>query len=122
LPRWDVDDGIYERSAASFDNPDFVAVAIHSHRHRFGLAEGDPTDQESERRLAAAPPITVPTITLDGDADGVMRIGGSAGHTPHFTGRHEHRIVAGAGHNLPQEAPQAFAEAVLAARGWREGE
>jgi pimeloyl-ACP methyl ester carboxylesterase len=112
--------GTYERTAASFDNPDFVAVVIHSYRHRFGLVEGDSAYEAIKRRLAALPPITAPTITLDGDADGVMRIGGSAGYAFHFTGHHEHRIVAGAGRNLPQEAPQAFAEAVLAVRGWRD--
>jgi pimeloyl-ACP methyl ester carboxylesterase len=119
-PLWAFDDATYERSAASFDNSDFVEVVIHSYRHRFALVEGDPAYREIERRLAASPTIAVPTITLDGDVDGVARIGGSAGHKSHFTGRHEHRIVAGAGHNLPQEAPQAFAEAVLAVRGWRD--
>ncbi|HJU14993.1 MAG TPA: alpha/beta hydrolase [Stellaceae bacterium] len=120
-PRWAFDDDTYERTAASFDNPDFVDVVIQSYRHRFALAEGDPAYEEIERRLAALTPIAVPTITLDGDADGVTRIGGAAGHKSRFTGRHEHRVVAGAGHNLPQEAPQAFAEAVLAVREWRDG-
>ena len=113
-PNWHFDDGTFERTAAAFDNPDFVNVVIHSYRHRFGLVEGDPDLDELERRLATQPPISVPTITLDGAADGVMSIGGTAHHAKHFTGRHEHRVVERAGHNVPQEAPDAFADAVLA--------
>jgi len=97
--------------------PDFVDVVVHSYRHRFGLVEGDPAVEDIERRLAAQPPIPVPAITLDGDADGVSPDG-----TPpagRFTGRHEHRrIEGGIGHDLPQEAPQAFAQAVLDVDGW----
>ena len=118
-PEWRFDDATYERSAESFDNPDFVDGVIHSYRHRFARAEGDPAVAEVERRLAAQPPIAVPAITLDGDADGVMPPGGTAHHAGRFTGRHEHRLVTpGIGHNLPQEAPQAFAEAKLTVRGW----
>jgi pimeloyl-ACP methyl ester carboxylesterase len=86
---------------------------IHSYRHRFGLVPGDRRFEPTEQRLAARPKITVPSITLDGADDGVMSIGGTAHHAAHFTGRHEHRVVASSGHNLPQEAPQAFAQAVL---------
>ena len=121
-PEWRFDDATYERSAESFDNPDFVEVVIQSYRHRYALAEGDPAVAEVERRLAAQPPITVPAITLDGDADGVMAPGGTAHHAGRFTGRHEHRLVTpGIGHNLPQEAPEAFAEAMLTVKGWAGG-
>ena len=107
------DAATYARTAAAFDNPDFVDVVIHSYRHRFGLVPGDPTVAGIESRLALQPPITVPAITLDGADDGVMPIGGSAAHAHHFTGPHVHRVVPGAGHNLPQEQPDAFARAVL---------
>jgi len=118
-PDWRFDDATYGRSAGAFDNPDFVEVVIHSYRHRYALAEGDPAVAAVERRLAAQPAITVPAVTLDGDADGVMAIGGTAKDAPHFTGRHEHRVVTpGIGHNLPQEAPAAFADAMLTVRGW----
>jgi len=116
-PRWDFGDTDFDRTAPAFDNPDFVDVVVHSYRHRFGLVDGDPAVEDIERRLAAQPPITVPAITLDGDADGVTPDG-----TPpagRFTGRHEHRRVdGGIGHDLPQEAPQAFAQAVLDVDGW----
>lgn len=112
-PRWRFDDADFERTAAGFDNPDFVDVVIHSYRHRFGLVPGDPALADTERRLAEQPPIAAPTITLDGDADGVMARGGTAGHARHFAGPHEHRVVPGGGHNLPQEAPEAFAAAIL---------
>lgn len=112
-PTWTFDDATFERSAAAFDHPDFVEVVIHSYRHRFGLVTGDPAYDDIERRLAALPPITVPAITFDGADDGVMMIGGTAAHARHFTGPHQHRVVPGAGHNLPQEKPQDFARAVL---------
>jgi pimeloyl-ACP methyl ester carboxylesterase len=112
-PSWAFDDATYQQSAAAFDNPDFVDVVIHSYRHRFGLVPGDPSFEPSERLLAAQPEIAVDTITLDGADDGVMTLGGTAHHATRFTGHHEHRVVPGAGHNLPQEAPQAFAQAVL---------
>jgi pimeloyl-ACP methyl ester carboxylesterase len=117
-PTWAFDEETFDRTAASFDNPDFVAVVIQSYRHRYGLAEGDPAYADMERCLAARPAITVPAVTLDGQDDGVMQIGGTAGHARNFAGRHEHRVVPGAGHNLPQEAPEAFARAVLDVRGW----
>jgi pimeloyl-ACP methyl ester carboxylesterase len=113
-PTWRFDDATYARTAASFDNPDFVAVVIQSYRHRFGLAPGDPALEDVERRLAAQPPITVPAIVLHGTDNGVARPAISEGHHRFFKARYERRLVAGVGHNLPQEAPRAFAEAVLA--------
>ncbi len=113
-PRWTFDDATFERSAAAHDNPDFVDVAIHSYRHRYGLVAGDPAYAEIERALALQPPITVPTISLDGADDGLFAPNQAAHHAPHFSGPRTHRIVPGAGHNLPQEAPAAFADAVMA--------
>jgi pimeloyl-ACP methyl ester carboxylesterase len=121
-PTWRFDDDTYTRSAVAFDNPDFVDVVIHSYRHRFGLVDGDPQFDDMERRLASTPSITVPAITLEGDADGVSPL--SAGHansqagSKRFIGRHENRVVPNAGHNLPQEAPEAFAQAVLDINDW----
>lgn len=117
-PTWRFDDDTYARSAAAFDNPDFVDVVVHSYRHRFGIVDGDPRFDDIERRLSAMPPITVPTITLEGDTDGVSPPGGRLANSTHFTGRHENRIVANAGHNLPQEAPEAFADAILDIHAW----
>ena len=116
-PTWPFDEATYARSAASFENPDFVAVVIHSYRHRYGLVAGDPAVEPIEARLAARPPIAVPAISLDGADDGVIPGGGSARHARFFTGPYEHRVVPGAGHNLPQEAPAAFADAMLALLG-----
>jgi pimeloyl-ACP methyl ester carboxylesterase len=112
-PRWDFDDTTFERTAAAHDNPDYVDVVIHSYRHRFGLAAGDPQYADLQRRLAALPPVTVPAITLDGDADGVLPASDGKASAKKFTGRRIHRVVPGAGHNLPQEAPEAFAAAVM---------
>lgn len=112
-PTWAFDEATFERSAAAFDNPDFVEVVIHSYRHRFGLVAGDPALADIERRLAAQPPITVPSITFDGSDDGVRPPATAAQHAHRFTGPRSHRIVPGAGHNLPQEKPQLFADAVL---------
>jgi len=112
-PNWQFDDATYAQSAAAFDNPDFVEVVIHSYRHRFGLVAGDPALDGWERALAAQPAIGVPTIAIDGAGDGVMALGGSAGHQHHFTGPYAHRVLPVVGHNLPQEAPTAFAAAVL---------
>lgn len=112
-PSWRFDDAAFDRSAVAFQNPDFVEVVIHSYRHRFGLVPGDPAYADMERRLAAQPVITVPAITFDGVDDGVRSPDAAAVHAPHFAGPRAHRIVAGVGHNLPQEAPQAFASAVL---------
>lgn len=112
-PHWGFDDATYERTAASFDNPDFVSVVIHSYRHRFGLAQGDLAFEDTERRLTGLPPITVPAIALDGDGDGVVRAGGARNHARHFKAAYEHRVIPFVGHNLPQEAPREFAQAVL---------
>ena len=112
-PTWNFDAATFERSAAAFDNPDFVDVVIHSYRHRFGLVAGDPALLDIERRLAAQPAITVPSITFDGLDDGVRPPAQAAQHARQFTGPRSHRIVPGVGHNLPQEVPQVFAEAVF---------
>ena len=113
-PNWRFDDATFERSAVSFANPDFVDVVIHSYRHRYGLVPGDPALESIEQQLAAQPPIRVPAIAMVGAADGVMPADGCENHGRHFSARYERRVVAVAGHNLPQEAPQAFAAAVLA--------
>jgi pimeloyl-ACP methyl ester carboxylesterase len=112
-PTWPFDDACFERTAVAHDNPDYVEVAIHSYRHRFGLAESDPQYAEVQRRLAALPVITVPTITLDGAADGVTPATDGSGSARKFTDRRAHRVLPGVGHNLPQEDPQAFAAAVM---------
>jgi pimeloyl-ACP methyl ester carboxylesterase len=117
-PTWAFDDATYEQTVTSFDNPDFVDVVIHSYRHRYQLVEGDPAYAAWEQRLASKPPITVPAVSLDGTADGVMPIGGTAHHAKLFTGRYQHRQIDNAGHNVPQEAPEAFADAILAVHGW----
>lgn len=112
-PEWRFTDAEFDRTAASFDNPDFVDVVVQSYRHRFGLADGDPALEAIERRLAAQPAITAPTVVLDGGADGV----GPVEHPrpgKGFTGPYRSAIVPGAGHNLPQEAPRPVAEAVFA--------
>jgi pimeloyl-ACP methyl ester carboxylesterase len=112
-PKWDFDDATFDRSAASFDNPDHVAIVIHNYRWRLGLAEGERKYDDLERRLALAPVITVPTITLEGDANGAPHPEPSS-YAKMFSGKYSHRTIAGGiGHNLPQEAPQAFAEAVV---------
>jgi pimeloyl-ACP methyl ester carboxylesterase len=117
-PTWKFDEPTYARTAEAFENPDFVDVVIHSYRHRYGLVAGDPALDEMERRLALQPKITAPCVTLDGATDGVMPSGGTAHHASRFTGRHEHRVIENAGHNLPQEAPRAFADAMLAVKEW----
>ena len=112
-PRWDFDDATFERSAASFDNPDHVAITIHNYRWRLGLADGEARYQELERRLAEGPVITVPTITLEGDANGAPHPDPPA-YAAKFSGPYSHRTIeGGVGHNLPQEAPDAFSDAVL---------
>jgi pimeloyl-ACP methyl ester carboxylesterase len=112
-PKWNFDDATFDRSAASFDNPDHVAIVIHNYRWRLGLAEGEPKYGDLDKRLAAAPVITVPTITLEGDANGAPHLEPSS-YAKMFSGKYSHRtITGGIGHNLPQEAPQAFAEAVI---------
>jgi pimeloyl-ACP methyl ester carboxylesterase len=112
-PNWGFDDATFERSATAFDNPDYVDIVIHSYRHRYGLAEGDPRYAEIERKLAAQPVITVPTITLDGDSDGVARASDGSAHAAKFADRRAHRVIPGAGHNLPQEEPEAFVAAIM---------
>jgi pimeloyl-ACP methyl ester carboxylesterase len=112
-PRWDFDDATFDRSAASLDNPDHVAITIHNYRWRMGLAEGEARYDDLERRLAEGPDITVPTITLEGDANGAPHPEPET-YAKRFTGSYAHRtITGGIGHNLPQEAPEAFAEAVV---------
>jgi Predicted hydrolases or acyltransferases (alpha/beta hydrolase superfamily) len=112
-PKWNFDDATFDRSAASFENPDHVAIAIHNYRWRQGLAEGEAQYADLEKRLAADPVIAVPTITLEGDANGAPHPPPS-GYAKKFTGKYEHRTInGGVGHNLPQEAPQAFAKAVI---------
>ena len=114
-PKWGFDDAIFAQSADAFDNPDFVDVVIHSYRHRYGLVPGDPAVAHIETQLTAQPSITVPAITIDGDSDGVS-LRSTSGHARFFTGPHEHREFADVGHNIPQERPAAWAQAVLDAR------
>jgi pimeloyl-ACP methyl ester carboxylesterase len=112
-PSWRFDDAAFDRSAASFENPDYVDVVIHSYRHRLGHAQGFPEYAAIEAHLAAQPPIAVPAITLDGAEDGVVPATDGRALRERFIGDHEHRVIRGAGHNLPQEAPQDFADAIL---------
>jgi len=112
-PNWKFDSATFDRSAAAFDNPDHVAIVIHNYRWRLGLAEGESKYDDLEKRLAQAPVIAVPTITLEGDANGAPHPDPSS-YARRFVGKYEHRtITSGIGHNLPQEAPQAFARAVI---------
>ena len=116
-PRWNFDDETFDRSAASFDNPDHVAIVIHNYRWRLGLADGEPEYAELEQRLAEGPLITVPTITLEGDANGAPHLEPAA-YAAKFSGFYSHRTIEGGiGHNLPQEAPAAFSDAVLELAG-----
>jgi pimeloyl-ACP methyl ester carboxylesterase len=117
-PKWDFDDATFDRSAASFDNPDHVSIVIHNYRWRLGLAEGEPKYDDLEKRLAEGPVISVPTITLEGDANGAPHPDASS-YAKKFSGKYSHRIIkGGVGHNLPQEAPQAFAQAVIDVHGY----
>ena len=111
-PKWNFDDDTFNRSAAAFDNPDHVAITIHNYRWRIGIAEGESQYDDLERRLAQGPDIAVPTITLEGDANGAPHPPPAA-YRQKFSGRYEHRNLAGIGHNLPQEAPREFAQAVV---------
>ncbi len=112
-PKWNFDDVTFDRTAASFDHPDHVAIVIHNYRWRLGLAEGEAKYDDAEMQLAAAPVITVPTITLEGDANGAPHPDPSS-YAKKFSGKYSHRtITGGVGHNLPQEAPQAFAKAII---------
>jgi pimeloyl-ACP methyl ester carboxylesterase len=112
-PKWNFDDATFQRTAAAFDNPDHVDIVIHNYRWRLGLAAGEPQYDGLEKRLAAAPAITVPTITLEGDANGAPHPDPAA-YAKKFTGKYRHRTVSGGiGHNLPQETPKTFAEAIV---------
>jgi pimeloyl-ACP methyl ester carboxylesterase len=117
-PKWDFDDATFDRSAAAFGNPDHVSIVIHNYRWRLGLAEGEPKYDELEKRLAEGPVITVPTITLEGDANGAPHPDPSS-YAKKFSGKYANRIITGGiGHNLPQEAPHPFAEAVVEVDGY----
>jgi pimeloyl-ACP methyl ester carboxylesterase len=112
-PKWNFDDATFNRSAASFDNPDHVAIVIHNYRWRLGLAEGETKYDDLENRLAEGPVITVPAITLEGDANGAPHPDSSA-YVNKFSGKYLHRVIEGGiGHNLPQEAPGEFADAII---------
>jgi pimeloyl-ACP methyl ester carboxylesterase len=112
-PKWNFDDATYDRTAASFNNPDHVDIVMHDYRWRLGLADGERKYDDLEKRLAALPPITVPTIAMEGDANGAIHAP-SAAYRNRFSGKYEYRLITGGvGHNLPQEAPQAFAQAVI---------
>jgi len=112
-PSWAFDEACFERTAAAFDNPDYVNVVIHSYRHRYGVVEGDPQYADVQRRLAALPAIAVPTITLDGADDGVTAAADGGASAAKYTARLAYRVIPGAGHNIPQEAPDDFAAAVI---------
>ena len=112
-PKWDFDDATFDRTAASFENPDYVAIVIHNYRWRLGLADGERRYDALEARLDAGPVIAVPTITMEGDANGAPHAPAAA-YRGKFSGRYEHRLITGGiGHNLPQEAPEAFAKAIV---------
>jgi pimeloyl-ACP methyl ester carboxylesterase len=113
-PKWNFDDATFDRTAVSFDNPDHVAIVIHDYRWRIGLAKGESKYDELERRIAAIPVIGVPTIALEGDANGAPHFADDSAYRKMFSGKYQYRVITGGiGHNLPQEAPQAFAEAII---------
>ena len=117
-PKWNFTDATFDRSAVSFDNPDHVAIVIHNYRWRLGLVQGESRFDEIEKRLAAAPVITVPTVTMEGDANGAPHLDPKA-YPAKFAGKYAHRLITGGvGHNLPQEAPRAFADAVVEVDGY----
>jgi pimeloyl-ACP methyl ester carboxylesterase len=117
-PKWKFDDTTFDRSAAAFENPDHVAIVIHNYRWRLGLAEGESKYDDLEKRLAESPVITVPTITLEGDANGAPHPEPSS-YAKKFSGKYSHRLISGGvGHNLPQEAPKAFADAIVEVDGY----
>jgi pimeloyl-ACP methyl ester carboxylesterase len=112
-PKWNFDDATYDRTAGSFHNPDHVDIVMHDYRWRLGLADGERKYDDLEKRLAALPPVTVPAITMEGDANGAIHAP-SATYRNRFSGKYEYRLITGGvGHNLPQEAPQAFAQSVV---------
>ena len=118
-PKWNFDDATFDRTAAAFNNPDHVAIVIHNYRFRLGLAEGEPQYDKFEAQLAQLPTIGVPTITLEGDANGAPHPADPSAYRQKFTGKYDSRIITGGiGHNLPQEAPQAFAQAVIDVDGF----
>lgn len=113
-PKWAFDDATFERTAAAFDNPDYVAIVIHNYRFRLGTADGEPRYADLEARVEALPVVTVPTITLEGDANGAPHYPNDSGYRNKFTGKYANRVITGGvGHNLPQEAPAAFAQAIM---------
>jgi pimeloyl-ACP methyl ester carboxylesterase len=112
-PTWNFDDATFDRTAASFTNPDYVSIVIHNYRWRLGLAQGDPRYDQLEARLATRPTIAVPTITVDAELDPFTPAGDGASYRDRFTGEYRHRTFPGIGHNVPQEAPRAFAQAVI---------
>jgi pimeloyl-ACP methyl ester carboxylesterase len=117
-PKWAFDDATFDRSAAAFDNPDHVAIVIHNYRWGLGLVDGERKYDDLEKRLATRPVITVPTITMEGDTNGAFHLEPSA-YAAKFSGKYAHRnLTGGIGHNLPQEAPQAFAQAVVDVDGY----
>jgi pimeloyl-ACP methyl ester carboxylesterase len=116
-PNWPFDETVYSRTAESFENEDFIEVVIHSYRHRFGLAAGDPAYEESERRLTLSPTISVPSLVLEGSGDGVTPVGSYQDFDQLFVNGLKKRVIPGVGHNLPQEAPGEFAAAVLEVLG-----
>jgi pimeloyl-ACP methyl ester carboxylesterase len=117
-PKWAFDDAVFARSAAAFDNPDHVTIVIHNYRWRLGVAAGESRYDDLERRLAEFPAIAVPAITLEGDANGAPHSDASV-YAAKFSGKYQHRVIGGGvGHNLPQEAPQAFAQAVIDVDGY----
>jgi pimeloyl-ACP methyl ester carboxylesterase len=117
-PQWTFDDETFDRSAASFDNPDHVDIVIHNYRWRLGIASGESQYDDLEQQLAAGPVITVPTITLEGDANGAPHPEPAA-YATKFSGKYTHRTISGGvGHNLPQEAPKSFVEAILEVDGF----
>jgi pimeloyl-ACP methyl ester carboxylesterase len=117
-PKWNFDDETFDRSAAAFENPDHVGIVVHNYRWRLSLAEGEPKYDDLEKRLAAFPVVTVPTITLEGDANGAPHPDPSS-YAKKFSGKYSHRLITGGiGHNLPQEAPEAFAKAIVEVDDW----
>jgi len=113
-PTWKFDNATFDSSAISFDNPDFVEIVIHSYRHRYGLVDGDPKFEAMEQELSIQPKINIQTIVLEADSDGVVPFSEIDYDSPFFTGDYERRIINGAGHNLPQEAPEEFTKAIIA--------
>ena len=117
-PKWDFDNATFDRTAVSFDNPDYISIVIHNYRWRLSLVEGEAQYNDLEKRLAEGPVISVPTITLDGDSDGVAPATDGTSYANKFSGKRTHRIIKGVGQAMPQEAPQAFAQAVVEVDGY----